>query len=224
MPPAGSLGPPHLRPAGYRNRLRCPETAPLSPRRLPASLGAPGSRVPAAARGPELLWGRDPRSCKAPDPPCASPAPRARLPRAAGRAAAPARRMRPLEAPSDGDTGPPRLLAPPAATSAARGPGTPSVAASVPLGASAATDDLMGEELCPASNCCSKLDGRQHTAGKRVPDRAASLPAGGWGHTDEVVAAETETKCFLCENKESKQRSLEKKHDQSSELFAPSFI
>ena len=123
MPPAGSLGPPHLRPAGYRNRLRCPETAPLSPRRLPASRGAPGSRVPAAARGPELLWGRDPRSCKAPDPPCASPAPRARLPRAAGRAAAPARRMRPLEAPSDGDTGPPRLLAPPAAPSAARGPG-----------------------------------------------------------------------------------------------------
>ena len=166
MPPAGSLGPPHLRPAGYRNRLRRPETAPLSLRRLPASRGAPGSRVPAAARGPELLWGRDPRSCKAPDPPCASPAPRARLPRAAGRAAAPARRMRPLEAPSDGDTGPPRLLAPPAATSAARGPGTPSVAASVPLGASAATDDLMGEELCPASNCCSKLDGRQHTAGK----------------------------------------------------------
>ena len=97
-------------------------------------------------------------------------------------------------------------------------------AASVPLGASVGTDDLMGEELCPASNCCSKLDGRQHTAGKRVPDRAASLPAGGWGHTDEVVAAETETKCFLCENKESKQRSLEKKHDQSSELFAPSFI
>ena len=39
-------------------------------------------------------------------------------------------------------------------------------AASVPLGASAGTDDLMGEELCPASNCCSKLDGRQRAAGK----------------------------------------------------------
>lgn len=82
----------------------------------------------------------------------------------------------------------------------------------------------MDEELCPASNCCSKLDGRQRAAEKGVPDRTASLPAGGWGRTDEVVAAETETKCFLCENKESKQRSLEKKHDQSSELFAPSFI
>ena len=41
----------------------------------------------------------------------------------AGRAAAPAGEMRPLEAPSDGDTGPPGLLAPPAAPSAARGPG-----------------------------------------------------------------------------------------------------
>ena len=119
MPPAGSLGPPHLRPAGYRNRLQCPETAPLFPRRLPASRGAPGSRVPATARGSELLRGRDPRSPKAPGPPCASPAPRARL----RRAAAPAREMRPLEAPSDGDTGPPWLLAPPAAPSAARGPG-----------------------------------------------------------------------------------------------------
>ena len=39
-------------------------------------------------------------------------------------------------------------------------------AASVPLGASVGTDDLMGEELCPASNCCSKLDGRQRAAGK----------------------------------------------------------
>ena len=123
MPPAGSLGPPHLRPAGYRNRLRCPETAPLSPRRLPASRGAPGSRVPAAARGPELLWGLDPRSRPAPGLPCASPASRARLPGAAGRAAAPAGEMQPLEAPSDGDTGPPGLLAPPAAPSAARGPG-----------------------------------------------------------------------------------------------------
>ena len=70
-------------------------------------------------------------------------------------------------------------------------------AASVPLGASAGTDDLMGEELCPASNCCSKLDGRQRAAGKGVPDRTASLPAGGWGRTDEVVAAKIETKCFL---------------------------
>ena len=119
MPPAGSPGPLHFRPAGDRNRLRGPETAPLSPRRLPASRGAPGSRVPATARGSELLRGRDPRSPKAPGPPCASPAPRARL----RRAAAPAREMRPLEAPSDGDTGPPRLLAPPAAPSAARGPG-----------------------------------------------------------------------------------------------------
>ncbi|XDA73317.1 hypothetical protein R6Z07_003641 [Ovis aries] len=49
-------------PAGDRKRLRGTETAPLSPRRLPASRGAPGSRVPAAARGPELLRGRDPRS------------------------------------------------------------------------------------------------------------------------------------------------------------------
>ena len=56
---------------------------------------------------------------------------------------------------------------------------------------------MMGEELCPASNCCSKLDGRQRAAGKRVPDRTASLPAGGWGRTDEVVAAKIETKCFL---------------------------
>ena len=39
-------------------------------------------------------------------------------------------------------------------------------AASVPLGASVGTDDLMGEELCPASNCCSKLDGRPRAAGK----------------------------------------------------------
>ena len=70
-------------------------------------------------------------------------------------------------------------------------------AASVPLGASVGTDDVMGEELCPASNCCSKLDGRQRTTGKRVTDRTASLPAGGWGHTDEVVAAKIETKCFL---------------------------
>ena len=70
-------------------------------------------------------------------------------------------------------------------------------AAAVPLGASAGTDDLMGEELCPASNCCSKLDGRQRTTGKRVTDRTASLPAGGWGRTDEVVAAKIETKCFL---------------------------
>ena len=122
MPPAGSPGPPHLPPAGDRNRLRSPETAPLSPRRLPASRGAPGSRVPAAARGPELLRGRDPRSRPAPGPPCASPAPRARLPGAAGRAAAPAREMRPLEAPSDADTGPPGLLAPPPAPAAARGP------------------------------------------------------------------------------------------------------
>ena len=70
-------------------------------------------------------------------------------------------------------------------------------AASVPLGASAGTDDLMGEELCPASNCCSKLDGRQRAAGKGVPDRTASLLAGGWGRTDEVVAAKIEMKCFL---------------------------
>ena len=70
-------------------------------------------------------------------------------------------------------------------------------AASVPLGASVGTDGLMGEELCPASNCCSKLDGRQRAAGKGVPDRTASLPAGGWGHTDEVVAAKTEMQCFL---------------------------
>ena len=48
---AGSPGPPHLRPAGDRNSFRGPETAPLSPRRLPSSWGAPGSRVPAAARG-----------------------------------------------------------------------------------------------------------------------------------------------------------------------------
>ena len=100
-----------------------PKTAPLSPRRLPASQGAHGSRVPAAASGPELLRGRNPRSHPAPGPPCASPAPRARLPTADDRAAAPAGEMRPLEAPSDGDTGPPRLLAPPAAPSAARGPG-----------------------------------------------------------------------------------------------------
>ena len=39
-------------------------------------------------------------------------------------------------------------------------------AASVPLGTSAGTDDLMGEELCPASNCYSKLDGRQRAAGR----------------------------------------------------------
>ena len=39
-------------------------------------------------------------------------------------------------------------------------------AASVPLGASVGTDDLMGEELCPASNCYSKLDGCQRAAGK----------------------------------------------------------
>ena len=70
-------------------------------------------------------------------------------------------------------------------------------AASVPLGASADTDDLMGEELCPASNCYSKLDGRQRAARKGVPDSTASLPAGGWGRTDEVVAAKIETKCFL---------------------------
>ena len=70
-------------------------------------------------------------------------------------------------------------------------------AASVLLGASVGTDDLMGEELCPASNCCSKLDGRQRAVGKRVPERPASLPAGGWGRTDEVVAAKIETKCFL---------------------------
>ena len=70
-------------------------------------------------------------------------------------------------------------------------------AASVLLGASVGTDDLMGEELCPASNCCSKLDGRQRAVGKRVPERPASLPAGGWGRTDEVVAAKRETKCFL---------------------------
>lgn len=123
MPPAGSPGPPHLWPAGDRNRLRGPETAPLSSRRLPASRGAPGSRVPAAARGLELLRERDPRPRPALGPPCASPAPRARLPAAAGREAAPAGEMRPLEAPSDRDTGPLRLLAPPAATSATRGPG-----------------------------------------------------------------------------------------------------
>ena len=70
-------------------------------------------------------------------------------------------------------------------------------AASVPLGASAGTDDLMGEELCPASNCCSKLNGRQRAAGKGVPDRRASLPAGCWRRTDEVVAAKIEMKCFL---------------------------
>ena len=123
MPPAGSPGRPHLRPARHRNRLWGTDTAPLSPRRLPASRGAPGSRVPAAARGPELLWGRDPRSRPALGPLCASPAPRARIPCAAGREVAPAREMRPLEASSDGYTGPPRLLAPPAAPSAARGPG-----------------------------------------------------------------------------------------------------
>ena len=123
VPPAGSPGPPHLRPAGYRNRLRGPEIAPLSPRRLPASQGAHGSRVLAAASGPELLRGRNPRSHPAPGPPCVSPAPRPRLPGAAGREAAPAGEMRPLEAPSDGDTGPPQLLAPPAAPSAARGRG-----------------------------------------------------------------------------------------------------
>ena len=121
MPPAGSPDPPHLRHAGDRNRLRGTETAPLSPRRLPASRGAPGSRVPAAARVPELLRGQDPRSRPTPGPPCASPAPRARLPGAAGREAAPAGEMRPLETPSDRDTGPPQLLAPPAAPSAARG-------------------------------------------------------------------------------------------------------
>ena len=69
--------------------------------------------------------------------------------------------------------------------------------ASVPLGASAGTDDLMGEELCPASNCCSKLDGRQRAAGKGVRDNTASLLAGGWGRKDAVVAAKIETKCFL---------------------------
>ena len=122
MSPAGSPGPPHLPSAGDRNRLRGTETAPLSPRRLPASRGAPDSRVPAAARGPELLRGRDPRSRPALGPPCASPAPRARLSGEAGRAAAPAREMRPLEAPSDADTGPPGLLAPPPAPAAARGP------------------------------------------------------------------------------------------------------
>ena len=121
MPPAGSPGRPHLRPARHRNRLWGTETAPLSPRRLPASRGAPGSRVPAAARGPELLWGRDPRPRPALGPLCSSPAPRARIPCAAGREVAPAREMRPLAASSDGDTGPPRLLAPPAAPSAARG-------------------------------------------------------------------------------------------------------
>ncbi|XDA69633.1 hypothetical protein R6Z07F_000005 [Ovis aries] len=89
----------------------------------PGFSGAPGSRVPAAARGPELLRGPDPRSRPAPGRPCASPAPRAQLPGAAGRAAAPAREMQPLEAPSDADTGPPGLLAPPAAPAAARGPG-----------------------------------------------------------------------------------------------------
>ena len=46
--------------------------------RLPASLGSSGSRVPAAARGPELLRERDPRPRPAPGPSCASPAPRAR--------------------------------------------------------------------------------------------------------------------------------------------------
>ena len=70
-------------------------------------------------------------------------------------------------------------------------------AASVLLGASVGTDDLMGEELCPASNCCSKLDGRQRAAGKGVPDSTASLPAGCWGRTDAVVAAKIEMKCFL---------------------------
>ena len=67
----------------------------------------------------------------------------------------------------------------------------------VPLEASAGTDDLMGEELCPASNCCSKLDGRQRAAGKGVRDNTASLLAGGWGRKDAVVAAKIETKCFL---------------------------
>ena len=81
---------------------------------LPSSSGGQGPGEPAGT-GPQIR--------PAPIPPCASPAPRARLPGAAGRAAAPAGEMRPLEAPSDGDTGPPRLLAPPAAPSAARGRG-----------------------------------------------------------------------------------------------------
>ena len=161
----GVPGPKHLRPAGDRNRLRGSETAPLSPRRLPASRGAPSSRVPAAARGPEFLRGRDPLWVRGPQN-------TVRL----GWSSAVRVRLSGLDSSSRAGAG---------------------KAASVPLGASVGTDDLMGEELCPASNCCSKLDGRQRAAGKRVPDRAASLPAGGWGRTDEVVAAKIETKCFL---------------------------
>ncbi|XDC54384.1 hypothetical protein R6Z07M_005566 [Ovis aries] len=81
--------------------------------------GLPGS---SGGQGPGAPAGTGPQIPPCPGPPCASPAPRALLPGAAGRAAVPAREMRPLEAPSDADTGPPRLPAPPPAPAAALGP------------------------------------------------------------------------------------------------------
>lgn len=76
MPPAGPPCPPS-RPAGDSDRLRGPEAARLSPRRLPAAWGALGCQVPApaaAARDPELLQGWHSGSRPAPGPPCESPA------------------------------------------------------------------------------------------------------------------------------------------------------
>ncbi|XDA69635.1 hypothetical protein R6Z07F_000007 [Ovis aries] len=94
-------------------RLSSPPPAFSGRTRLPGSSGGQGPGAPAGT-GPQIPPG--------PGPPCASPAPRALLPGAAGRAAVPAREMQPLEAPSDADTGPPRLPAPPAAPAAAPGP------------------------------------------------------------------------------------------------------
>ena len=96
---------------GDRPALSSPTLLFLGRTRLPSSSGG---------QGPDLLRGRAPDPAR---PPCASPAPRARTPGAAGQTASLVGEIRPLEAPSDGDTGPPGLLAPPAAPSAARGPG-----------------------------------------------------------------------------------------------------
>lgn len=126
MPPAGPPGHPPSRSAGNWDPSPRPGAARLSPRLLPASRGAAGCRVPApaeAARGPEFLRGQDSGSRPAPCSQCDSPGSRARLPGAAGRAAAPVGETRPPDAPSGGDTGPPPLLASPAAPSAAREPG-----------------------------------------------------------------------------------------------------
>ena len=109
-----------LRGIGPVSGARRPPRSLLAASRLLGAHPAPGFQRRPGAR----------RSCGDGSPDPARPRalrarrlPRARLPGVAGRAAAPAGEMKPLEAPSDGDTGPPGLLAPPAAPSAARGPG-----------------------------------------------------------------------------------------------------